>query len=36
MGCKGGCSKCNPWYSDKCTECFDDYLQGNILSYNKP
>ncbi|MBR6836535.1 MAG: hypothetical protein IKM72_11110, partial [Oscillospiraceae bacterium] len=27
MGCKEGCHKCDPWYSDECTECNSSYYK---------
>ena len=26
-GCKEGCYKCDPWYTDNCTECDSDYYK---------
>ena len=37
-GCKEGCYKCDPWYSDRCKECNSDYYKedtfGKILNPN--
>ena len=30
MGCKEGCYKCAPWYSDECTECKKDYYKEDF------
>ena len=30
IGCKEGCHKCNPWYSDICTECASDYYEEDF------
>ena len=27
IGCKDGCHKCAPWYSDECTECSSNYYK---------
>ena len=38
IGCKEGCHKCDPWYSDDCTECNSSYykedLKGDIPEPN--
>ena len=34
MGCKEGCYKCNPWYTDKCTECKDKYYKEDFFGEN--
>ena len=31
MGCKEGCHKCAPWYSDSCTECDALFYQEDIF-----
>ena len=36
MGCKDGCFKCNPWYSEKCTECIEGYYQEDFYSLVEP
>ena len=32
-GCKEGCYKCDPWYTDNCTECNSNYYKEDL--YNK-
>ena len=29
-GCKEGCHKCAPWYSDNCTECISSYYKEDF------
>ena len=31
MGCKKGCYKCDPWYTDKFTECKDKYYKEDFF-----
>ena len=31
-GCKEGCHKCSPWYSDKCTECSSNYYKEDLFN----
>ena len=31
-GCKEGCYKCEPWYSDQCTECNASYYREDFFS----
>ena len=33
-GCKEGCYKCSPWYSDRCTDCNASYYKEDF--YGKP
>ena len=30
IGCKEGCQKCTPWYSDECTECKKDFYKEDF------
>ena len=30
IGCKKGCQRCTPWYSDECTECKKDYYKEDF------
>ena len=30
MGCKEGCFKCNEWYTDKCTECWNGFYKEDF------
>ena len=30
IGCKEGCHNCAPWYSDKCTECAENYYKEDF------
>ena len=30
IGCKEGCHKCDPWYTDKCTECASSYYKEDF------
>ena len=30
IGCKEGCHKCDPWYSDNCTECNASYYEQDF------
>ena len=32
IGCKEGCHKCEPWYSDQCTECSADYYKQDFYN----
>jgi hypothetical protein len=32
IGCKEGCHKCYPWYTDNCTECSKDYYREHLLT----
>ena len=32
IGCKEGCHKCDPWYTDKCTECSADYYKQDFYN----
>ena len=34
MGCKEGCHKCDPWYSDECTECNSSYYAEDHTGEN--
>ena len=34
MGCKEGCHKCYPWYSDNCTECNSSYYKEDHTGEN--
>ena len=34
IGCKEGCHKCDPWYSDKCTECSSNYYKEDHTGDN--
>ena len=31
IGCHEGCHKCDPWYSDNCTECKKDYYKQDLF-----
>ena len=33
-GCKEGCHKCDPWYSDNCTECNSSYYKEDFFGKN--
>ena len=35
-GCKDGCHKCEPWYSDSCTECNASYYEKDFYNKTKP
>ena len=35
-GCKEGCYKCKPWYSDNCTECNVSYYEEDFYGKEKP
>ena len=30
IGCKEGCQKCDPWYSDECTECKKEFYKEDF------
>ena len=32
IGCKEGCHKCDPWYTDQCTECSADYYKQDFYN----
>ena len=34
ISCKDGCYKCDPWYSDKCTECNSSYYKEDFFGEN--
>ena len=36
IGCKDGCYKCDPWYSDKCTECNSSYYKEDFFGMQEP
>ena len=31
ISCKDGCYKCDPWYSDKCTQCNESYYKEDFF-----
>jgi len=35
-GCKGGCNKCDAWYTEHCTECKSDYYKEDFFSIIQP
>ena len=35
IGCKEGCHKCNPWYSDSCTECDSELYEEDHFGEKK-
>ena len=35
-GCKEGCYKCDPWYSDRCTDCNASYYKEDFYNKTKP
>ena len=35
-GCKEGCFKCNPWYTENCTECSKGYYKEDFYSETQP
>ena len=35
-GCKEGCHKCDPWYSDECTECNASYYKEDFYGLEQP
>ena len=35
-GCKEGCYKCDPWYSDNCTSCNASYYREHIFNETNP
>jgi len=34
IGCKDGCHKCDPWYTDQCTECSSGYYKEDKYGDN--
>ena len=36
IGCKEGCHKCEPWYTDNCTECHADYYKKDFYNMTQP
>ena len=36
ISCKDGCYKCDPWYSDKCTECNSSYYKEDFFGKEEP
>ena len=35
-GCKEGCYKCDPWYTDSCTACNSSYYREDFFNKTKP
>ena len=35
-GCKEGCYKCSPWYSDNCTSCNSSYYKEDFYGKEEP
>ena len=35
-GCKEGCYKCDPWYTDNCIECNSSYYKEDFYNKTKP
>ena len=35
-GCKEGCHKCDPWYTDKCYECSSSYYKEDFFNHTQP
>ena len=35
-GCKEGCFKCAPWYTEECTQCFPEFYKEDFYGLTQP